>query len=239
MKSYRKQLNLCSAIASAVCFPMGQPGGMRYTFHTLMMMNSRMISRLVPVLLLMFCVAIQAAHGQQPERVTFDLKTGFFEKLDLTPAKNGTLLVLLESDWAGVREVGEDYALWLGNLRREESGDSIHVMLDVELRSPSLFGRGELLASRMIETAYHRRDDWKQHGATSVVATVQTVETCLDVAATAIGFVYPAATAIGRRVIDGLELMMPAEMPQMKLEAMIVGTEVATVAHAMVKEIGR
>jgi hypothetical protein len=196
-------------------------------------MNPRL--PLLSAILLLLTIA--AAHAQE-EIVSFDLKTPFLEKPDLAPAKNGALLLLLESDWGSVTEFGEDYALWLRGIERERRGDSIAVTLDLELRTGSLFGEGDLLASRKVAVTFHARDDWKLHANNTVVSIVMTGETCIALAAAVGHAVYPAATSIAERVVANLELLMPGDYEAMKLEAMVVGGEVVRGAREMVREQG-
>ena len=49
----------------------------------------------------------------------FDIKTKLSEKTDLMAAKAGTMIFIMASDWAGIKEVGEDYSLWLKNYKKK------------------------------------------------------------------------------------------------------------------------
>jgi hypothetical protein len=193
------------------------------------------ITRLASLLLLIALLDARAACAQH-RTTSLDLKTKFSEKLDLSAAKNGALLLLMESDWAGVTEFGEDYALWLRHPVHERRGDSIVVTLDAELREGSLFEEGDLLASRRITVAYALDDDWKRHAGASSVRAVVIGESCVAAAALIGKAVYPAATTVAERVVAGLEMMMPGDYEQMKLEAVVVGAEVVRAAREMVEE---
>lgn len=193
----------------------------------------RTIPQIVSVVFLALALSAGGAAAQQNDPVTFDVKTRFCEKLDLTAAKNGAVLILMQSDWGGVREYGEDYALWLRDIRRSRIGDSIAVTLQVELRAASLLGEGELLGSGSISAVYHPQDDWSRYGSDDAVGLVRGVETCAEIGTAVAGIFYPAATAIVRTAAGGLELLMPGSLPQMKLEAMILGTKVALAARQM------
>jgi len=196
-------------------------------------MNRRPAPIAFIVLLLLLAPCIVSAQ----EKISFDLKTRFAEKLDLAPAKNGALLILMESEWGSVTEFGEDYALWLRNVVRERRGDSMMVTLDVELRTGTLFDEGDLLKSRKITVVYHLGDDWKKHGTERVVRLIRAGEAGVEIA-TAIGeALHPVATRIAQRVVDGIELLMPGDYAEMKLEAMAVGSEVVAATREMVGEM--
>ncbi len=193
----------------------------------------RSIPQIVSVVFLGLALSAGRAAAQQNDPVTFDVKTRFSEKLDLAPAKNGAVLILMASDWGGVREYGEDYALWLHDIRRTHNGDSITVTLQVELRAASLFGQGTLLGSRSISAVYHRQDDWARYGSDDAVELVRGIETCAEVGTAMAGMLHPGAAALLRTAAGGLESLMPAALPEMKLEAMILGTKVAAAARQM------
>ncbi len=91
----------------------------------------------------------------------FDVKTKFYEKSDLSPAKIGTIIFLTQSNWGGVREVGEDYSLWLKKYERKKINKTITIQLDVELRTPAAIRSGSLLSSQRIEVSFKAEDDWK------------------------------------------------------------------------------
>lgn len=193
----------------------------------------RSIPQILSVVFIGLAFSAGRAAAQQNEPVTFDVKTPFSEKLDLAAAKNGTVLILMESEWGGVREYGEDYALWLRDIRRGRNGDSVTVTLQVELRAASLFGEGTLLDSRSISAAYHPQDDWARHGSAGAVELVCGIETCAEIGTMVAGIFHPAAATLVRTAAEGLETLMPGSLPQMKLEAMILGTKVAAAARQM------
>lgn len=196
-------------------------------------MNRRPASTaLITFVLLLACSALEAQ-----EKISIDLKTRFAEKLDLTPAKNGALLILMESEWGSVTEFGEDYALWLGNVARERRGDSIVVMLDVELRTGTLFDEGDLLKSKRISVTYHAADDWKRHGTDRLVRLIRAGEIGAEIAMTVGEALHPVAARVAQRVVDGIELLMPGDYAEMKLEAMVVGSEVVAATREMIEEI--
>ena len=89
---------------------------------------------------------------------TFDVKTKLSEKHRMQVAKQGVLHAIENSSWASVSEVGEDYSLWIKKLRREHRGDSIRVVLDVELRTRAMLTSGRLLSRQVVGLGYH----WEQ-----------------------------------------------------------------------------
>lgn len=93
--------------------------------------------------------------GQGVAQYKLDVKTTVSEKRELQVAKAGAIKVLESRPWAGVEEVGEDYSLWLSNMERSHEGDSIHVVLDVYLRTPAMLTRGNPVDSRRVQLSYH------------------------------------------------------------------------------------
>ena len=85
----------------------------------------------------------------------FDVKTLLEEKGDLQNYKQGLLSSISSSGWASVKDVGEDYSLWITNLERTHFEDSVIVSLIVELRTPSMFTRGDHIGGRQIWLKYH------------------------------------------------------------------------------------
>jgi hypothetical protein len=63
------------------------------------------------------------------------------------------MTALRASSWAGVKEVGEDYSLWLTNLNRSHYGDTLQVTLDVHLRTET--SEGEALRRSDLSTRTH------------------------------------------------------------------------------------
>lgn len=91
------------------------------------------------------------AHAQ----VRLDVKTSWSEKKGLAAAKLGLLSAIDAAEWAANEEFGEDYAVWLRNLRKfTGTNDSLIVALDIEIREPSLFGPGTLKGTEHVEVRY-------------------------------------------------------------------------------------
>lgn len=96
---------------------------------------------------LLFFLAFPA-HAQEP--VAIDVKTAATAKADVAPAEVGTTVCLVQSEWATVREVGEDYSLWLKRYERIKEGQDVRVEMDVELRTPAMIRSGSLIAERPV-----------------------------------------------------------------------------------------
>lgn len=192
--------------------------------------------RRLPLLGLALALAapLARAQTQAPSKVSIDLKTPMFEKPILTAAKNGTELMLMQSDWASVAELGEDYAVWLHDLQRESHDDSITVTLEVELRAPSTFAPGDLISSRTIVATYAASDDWALHGTPDAVRAVKQVERYVDMAMLTARILRPGATFIVEAAWSALDHMMPDALPHMKLEAMLLGAKVSMATRDMI-----
>ena len=109
-------------------------------------------------------IALFLAFGNQTyckDRVLFDIKSKHSEKVDLSPIKTGATLLLLQSDWAGIAEVGEDYSLWLKDSELKIVKGRILIKLRVELRTPALFRSGSLIKSENIEFSFKPVDKWE------------------------------------------------------------------------------
>ena len=183
--------------------------------------------------LLLLLAAIPAAAQ---DKIEIDLKTKLLEKPELTAAKNGTLLLLNESDWGSVVETGEDYALWIRDARREERGDSIALTVELELRDPSFLQEGALLASRTVTIVYPANGDWRGCGSIDAVETIETVERYSETALKLAGLVYPLTTTGIRAALVGLDSVLPGGFDRMKLEAMVAGVVISATTRAMVEQ---
>jgi hypothetical protein len=93
------------------------------------------------------------------DKLFFDVKTKMIEKIQLTHIKSAVGLLLLESNWASVTEIGENYALWLKNYHKEFDGNSVKIYLDIEIREPSAWGEGRLIDPEPIVVIFNFQDD--------------------------------------------------------------------------------
>jgi len=121
----------------------------------------KMRNRLLIIILIGFYVIISLNPALSQEKVYFDIKTRFLEKADLMPAKAGATIVLMQSEWAGVREFGEDYSVWLTNYQSEKKKDILVISLDVELRAPSAVRTGSLIKQKRITVRMQEENDWE------------------------------------------------------------------------------
>ncbi len=85
----------------------------------------------------------------------FDVKTHLADKHELKVVKEGVLYAIEEAPWATMKEIGEDYSLWLKGIQRQHAGDSLRIYVDVELRSPAMFTSGELIGRYRSSISYH------------------------------------------------------------------------------------
>jgi hypothetical protein len=76
------------------------------------------------------------------------------EKSQLHVIKIAVINSLQQSTWATVKEVGEDYSLWLTNLKRSSTGDSITTEIDFDLRTPAMLTRGKHLDARRVSISF-------------------------------------------------------------------------------------
>lgn len=117
------------------------------------------INQLAVCYILIFFLSIFSIKIFAQEKIFFDVKTKMSEKLKLTHIKSAVDILLLETDWASVTEVGENYALWIRNYHKEEDESSVKVNLDIEIRQPSTWGEGELIDSEPIEVTFDFQKD--------------------------------------------------------------------------------
>ncbi|MBT3605845.1 MAG: hypothetical protein HN521_22500 [Candidatus Latescibacteria bacterium] len=101
--------------------------------------------------LVLVCVIAPNAQAQYQ----FDVKTKLSEKNNLHIIKIGLIHTINESSWASVGDIGEDYSLWLTDLRRVQKQDSMYVVIKVELRTKAMFTSGMLIHGRDVGIRYH------------------------------------------------------------------------------------
>ena len=104
----------------------------------------------------LFFVFASLAFSQS--KIFLDVKTPFAEKNKLVAAKGGAVYFLKQSRDLGVREIGENYSLWLKNYKSEQRGQQVYIEFDVELRSPAMIRKGRLLASDRVHVQYKLDD---------------------------------------------------------------------------------
>jgi hypothetical protein len=172
--------------------------------------------------------AAYSAHAQ--EKLKLDVKTKLLEKPGVTAIKNGTVLLVMQSEWAEISEFNEDYALWLRNPKRETHGDSVTLTLDMELRSPSLFSEGDLLDSERITVTYAAHGDWRKQGTPEAVKVIDLVEGCGGFALAVAKAFHPVSMLVAETAV---EAVLPGDVDQMNMEAMVVGAKVLETVREM------
>lgn len=105
------------------------------------------------VIFLIFSMAntyISAQNG----KIFFDVKTKWAEKTELTHIKNMLDYLILQTDWASVTEIGEEYELWLLDYSKTQDENVFTVKLDLEIRKPKSIGKGELVICKNIDEKF-------------------------------------------------------------------------------------
>ena len=113
------------------------------------------------ICLISITIFLQFQIGICQQKVMFDIKTKQFEKFDFIPIKIATTIILLNSDWAGVIEVGEDYSLWLKNYQRKQVDEEIIISFDVEIRTPAMLRSGSLLTTGKVDYSFNAAEEWE------------------------------------------------------------------------------
>jgi len=98
------------------------------------------------ILIMILCFIASTAWGQYK----IDLKTPAGDKEKLKLAKAGLGAYLRQAEWAKVVNVGEDYSVWIKDLKRKFTGNILHFDVTLEVRTTADVGSGALLNSRMI-----------------------------------------------------------------------------------------
>jgi len=98
------------------------------------------------LLLIAFCLIAPAALCQYK----IDLKTPAGDKEKLRLAKAGLGSYLRQAEWAKVVNFGEDYSVWIKDLKRKFQGNVLHFDVTLEIRTTADIGSGDLLSARTI-----------------------------------------------------------------------------------------
>lgn len=89
----------------------------------------------------------------------FDVKTSYSDKYSSSGAKNGLIAYLNEANWAEVGEYGEDYSVWINNLKRSQVNKQVTVSFQFTMNTPANFSNGEVLYSKDISITYDITND--------------------------------------------------------------------------------
>lgn len=168
-------------------------------------------------------------------QIRIDVKTEWREKNKLAPVKHGVLTLLEELPWASSTEFGEDYSLWLRNLRRQLGKDgTVITTLDVEIRTPALFGSGNLLHRRKIESRYRPATLDSVGNIAGIAESVQNQKERYEewhrLIGTAISTVLPESKGLAGPVItNALNTINAAPKSTEVYEAMLLGTKLMAV----------
>src|SRR5581483_9689706 len=87
--------------------------------------------------------------------IKFDVKTKLHERRQLRLIKLAVVQLINESNWAKVKEFGEDYSLWLKNIKRRLNGELIVLELDVEIHGPAMITEGAFIDRRHLTMTYN------------------------------------------------------------------------------------
>ena len=86
------------------------------------------------------------AHSQ----TKLDLKTPLEDKEKLKLAKAGLAAYLQQAEWASIVNLGEDYSVWIKNLKRGFKGNVLMFEVDLELKTQADISTGTLISARHI-----------------------------------------------------------------------------------------
>jgi hypothetical protein len=102
---------------------------------------------------LLAAVALAAVFARQANALVIDLKTPMEEYADLLHIQLGTRYYLLKMGY-GISEIGEDYAAWIEELKRTESGSEVEVSFTVKLTEPTAFQEKPGLAESLARISH-------------------------------------------------------------------------------------
>lgn len=101
--------------------------------------------------ILRLCLAIFLAASFSAAQLKIDLKTPVEDKDKLKLAKAGLGAFLRQAEWASVVNVGEDYSVWVKNIKRRFKGNVLHFELDLEIRTAADLTSGKLVSARHLK----------------------------------------------------------------------------------------
>ncbi len=182
------------------------------------------------------------------QKIKMDVKTPFQEKKNISHIKQAVLEFINRSNLFENIEFGEDYSLWLLNYERNIKQKDVFVELDVELRTPAMITRGNLIQKKHISEKISRdeisslktdevskviRSKIEQFSSYENVANqmaIQSVLTSLDLS-------FPIGPII-RNIVSKTESETETKISDDKItEAIIVSNEVLIVLASMIPEL--
>ncbi len=182
------------------------------------------------------------------QKIKIDVKTPFQEKKNISHIKQAVLEFIDRSNLFENIEFGEDYSLWLLNYERNIKNGDVFVELDVELRTPAMITRGNLIQKKHISEKISRDEisSSKTDKVSEVIrskieqfssyekfanqAATQAVLTSLDLS-------FPIGPII-RSIVSKAESETDTEISDDKVtEAIIVSNEVLIVLASMIPNL--
>lgn len=83
-------------------------------------------------------------------QIKIDIKTPMEDKEKLRLAKAGLGAYLRQAEWAEVVNFGEEYSVWIKDLKRKFKGNILYFDVKLELRTRADLGVGDLVSERTI-----------------------------------------------------------------------------------------
>ena len=110
------------------------------------------------IILFSILIIITASFATSQNKIYIDIKTYIHEKTNFIPAKAGTTYFISQDAKLGIREIGENYSLWLKDYSSEQKGKNITINYIVELHSPAMIRQGRLIASERLSVHFSLDD---------------------------------------------------------------------------------
>lgn len=120
-------------------------------------------------------------------QVKIDLKTSFAEKQELTYIKAAAKSALNGCNMFVIREIGEDYSLWIKEPRERLTEKGLVVELRLELRTAAAFTNGRLLNERLIAFVLERDRDYSCMDTLGITAEHELLRSVTSIATNAAG----------------------------------------------------
>lgn len=175
-----------------------------------------------------------------------DVKTSALNKYNATGLKNGHIAYMRTkgNKWCEDVEFGETYSFWIKNVKSSVIGDSSLIQFDLELRTPSALGDGDLIDARLnYAIKYPNNPNFDEEGnadAAEVSAYIKHVlERNVNISKTAVTFISSAygATSVGEVInkITGF-LFKESKIKRSQIEGALIGIISFGEMRAMIKE---
>jgi uncharacterized protein YpmB len=96
-------------------------------------------------------VVIILAVSSVSAQIKIDIKTPIEDKEKLKLAKAGLGAYLQQAEWASIVNFGEDYSVWVRNLKRRFKGNILVFEVDLDLKTRADISTGSLISSRHLQ----------------------------------------------------------------------------------------